>query len=1389
MDKDNEIKITVRADISDLEKDMEKATRKVDQQADKMEKSFQDLSKSLDKLKKNMNNALSTNTSNFSGLTTQLNKLSSVATTVGNKIKSTLTKAFNVQGKVTVKQDVQTTNTSNTSSGGNGSALADSLMTGGTIGAMMNKQLSIMNKNILSTIPKSFKGAIDKSEGMFANMGNSIQKVFSDLANTVSKGTIGKVKEYRKLGEDLQFLRNQSALTKTGFMELLRSFKRGIIDAEQLGNGLKITQRSLKNIREQAKGRNIDLNFNNADKKLMEIREQIKGVIAEFNKGDIDQTTMVKKIMALGGKVQSAMQQTNNVIDRQSKAINASLASIDQKSFGYRLGEQFEKIGVKANASFKKIQASVNELKRKLSDTTIGKGLTTLNTTIKTKVSPAFQVLQGRCKQLLSGFKKVGNGAKKMGSDTKQATNMMKSGFGGLMAMLSPFISIFAIFQGLKTSITSYVDSLQDSTKFATVFKGETQEMAKWVDELNSRVTMGKSEIMDFSSNLYRMGLNMGVASDDAMQMSQSMTELGADLVQFTGDANAIDALAGALRGEYDSIQNYGYALSASAVEAKALAMGLDASSDSARMLATQTLLLEQSGDVLGYTARNSQSLAVQLAFLRKNFQALGQSIASCFAGLLQIVVPVLNRIVQAVTATFNKIASVINQVFAIFGIKVGGGGGGSIGGGGGISGAIGAIGDTIGGVGDAIDSVSDGLGGASSGADKLADNLADGAKNAQSIVESLSLMNIDQINNIDSPDDGGSSGSGGSGSGSPSSGGSGGLGSGGSGGVGDLGGLGDVGGGLSDALIIDDSVISENEIKIGELARKIANALMFIGENFKIGWDKTSGYVQSAVERLKGAFVGLGQAIEEHLVGFANNGGARLIQAIGEISGSLFGLATNIGASVIEIITGLVSHLNPANNPITRFFIDSFSLVLENIASFARSFSGWWDTLVDGGLGHFINTCGDVIVLIGGLLCEAIGTAIGWVQQFFDSFVGQAILEGVAGFIDMVATAIDWLVKVISENRELVYGFAIGFGAVFVGAFVVANAGIIAIIAGITALVVGIGWLWDNWDMVWGKITDLFNTVKDKITGVISDIWGEFEDKFPNCAKTVKTVFTNMKTIVTSIFDNIKTIIVTVIKVIIALFTGDFSSIKDIVKKAMDKIKSNISTVWNAIKQIFSTVWNAIKSLVTTVITNIVNTIKTKFNTAKSNVTTILNNIKSTFTTIWNNIKTTATTIISNIVNTVKDKFNSAKTTATNIWNGIKTGITNAINATKTSVTNVVTTISNGIKNGFTNAKNTAINVFNTLKSKITGVMNGIRDTIKGIINKITGFFSGAKFSLPHIKLPHFSIQPSGWKISDLLEGSIPKLGISWYSDGRPTTNTAITLINRAKSVELLIS
>ena len=78
-----------------------------------------------------------------------------------------------------------------------------------------------------------------------------------------------------------------------------------------------------------------------------------------------------------------------------------------------------------------------------------------------------------------------------------------------------------------------------------------------------------------------------------------------------------------------------------------------------------------------------------------------------------------------------------------------------------------------------------------------------------------------------------------------------------------------------------------------------------------------------------------------------------------------------------------------------------------------------------------------------------------------------------------------------------------------------------------------------------------------------------------------------------------------------------------------------------------------------------------------------------------------------------------------------------------------------------------------NGIKERFMSPINTLKDKVRGVIDKIKGFFS-FKVSAPHIPLPHFSISPSGWKLSDLLKGVRPSLGISWYAKGgifdRPT-------------------
>lgn len=190
---------------------------------------------------------------------------------------------------------------------------------------------------------------------------------------------------------------------------------------------------------------------------------------------------------------------------------------------------------------------------------------------------------------------------------------------------------------------------------------------------------------------------------------------------------------------------------------------------------------------------------------------------------------------------------------------------------------------------------------------------------------------------------------------------------------------------------------------------------------------------------------------------------------------------------------------------------------------------------------------------------------------------------------------------------------------------------------------------------------------------------------------------------------------------------------------------------LWNGIKNIFSSVANWIK--------NTIEKIKNWFSDG-------WNKIKTKTTETWNGIKTGVTDAINKVKSVITNVFNSVKNFVTNVWNGIKNGISNAINGAKTAVSNVINGIKNTVSNVFNSIKTTASNVWNGIKDAIMKPIESAKEKVKTVIDKIKGFFS-FKISWPKIPMPHFGISPKGWKIGDLLKGSIPKLNIDWYAKG----------------------
>lgn len=122
----------------------------------------------------------------------------------------------------------------------------------------------------------------------------------------------------------------------------------------------------------------------------------------------------------------------------------------------------------------------------------------------------------------------------------------------------------------------------------------------------------------------------------------------------------------------------------------------------------------------------------------------------------------------------------------------------------------------------------------------------------------------------------------------------------------------------------------------------------------------------------------------------------------------------------------------------------------------------------------------------------------------------------------------------------------------------------------------------------------------------------------------------------------------------------------------------------------------------------------------------------------------------------TIKAKALEIKDWVVEKWTALKDGVVNAVASLKERVLYYWEALKLGVKV-----------IADAIKEAITHPFKTAFEFIKTIVEKIKGLFSNFNIELPHIKLPHFSISPPGWKLSDLLKGSIPSLGIEWYKTG----------------------
>jgi TP901 family phage tail tape measure protein len=488
--------------------------------------------------------------------------------------------------------------------------------------------------------------------------------------------------------------------------------------------------------------------------------------------------------------------------------------------------------------------------------------------------------------------------------------------------------------------------------------------------------------------------------------------------------------------------------------------------------------------------------------------------------------------------------------------------------------------------------------------------------------------------------------------------------------------------------------------------------------------------------------------------------------------------IAASIGPALVAI-----GKMSTGMSKVIKFFNSGATIGGKLVASFAS---------ITGSAGLAVVAIGAIVAAIAAVVGAFVNL---WNnnQEFHDNIIGiwNSIKETWESFTSGITERLNTLGFSFEDFSEVVSavwnGFCEVLAPVFEGAFsVVAD-----VFTTITNTILDI---WDifsalfqgDWDGVWQGvqtlfgdvwqgICDLFSDCWDTIKGVADTILGFFGTDWDSCFQTVSETWNSIWQGISDFFNGI----IEGIKAIASPFVDWF---KSIFGDGNDEIETDNAETWTTVKTDTSTALSDIKSDSSKKWSDISSDLSDSLSKIKQNVSDKWSEIKEktsdTFTTIkekisdkWSDIKSNTSDKISSIKENISSKWSDIKSSTSDTFSTIKsnTGSTlskmvssfaSNFSSMKSTTSTQMSGIQSSSSSGMSGTYQVVCNQLTNIKAQFVSVWNACVSTVSSAVSRLKGLMNFS-WSLPHIKVPHFSLSGS----FDLKKMTVPTISVSWYA------------------------